>query len=52
MAQNTKREANIKDNPDDVDVNINPHPGVSHRESHARPVSANLEKSPERIARP
>ena len=52
MAQNTKREANMEDNPDDVDVNADPHLGASHRENQERPVSANLENWPERIARP
>ena len=52
MPQNTKREATMEDNPDDVDVNINPHLGVSHRENLERPVSANLENSPDRIDRP
>ena len=52
MAQNTKRDAKINDNSNDVDVNINPHLGVSHLEKKERPVSANLENSRERIARP
>ena len=52
MAQNMKREARMEDNPSVADVDINPHLGVSHLEKKARPVSANLENSPERIARP
>ena len=52
MAQNMEHDAKMKDNPDDADVNINKHLGISHLEKKERPVSANLENSPERIARP
>ena len=47
-----KREARMEDNPDVADVNIIPHLDVSHLDKKARPVSANSENSPERIARP
>ena len=47
-----KCEARIEDNHDLADANIIPHLDVSHLDKKARPASANLENSPERIARP
>ena len=52
MTQNIRCEARTEDNLDLADVNIIPHHDVSHLDKKARPASANLDNSPERIARP